>query len=426
VKQVNKRSLIFTGLAALALAAIGCGCNNTPTANNETTGTTGSNSSGATSNGSNLVGREMPTAEGNKVEGNTIKVGLIASLNGEQQPWGQDSKNGAQMAIDEFNDKGGLDGKKIELIIEDTGSKPEGGKSAAEKLVGEDKVICVLGEVASGITLPAAQVCQENAVPIIAIGATRVDVTQQGGATFRVCYTDNFQGAAMAKYAYEDLKLRNMAIMTDRKLPYSTGLSEVFQKAFESLGGKIVAEEKYESGNLDFKAQLTNIKAKKPDGLFCSGYFTEVGPIARQCAVVGLKVPLLGGDGWDSKDLIDSGGEGIVGGFFANHYHKSEQRPEVQSFVTAYKAKFGSDAGTAMAALSYDAANVFLKALTDSKAMDSKTLIGAIAGVKGFKGVSGEITIGPDGNAQKPTLVLKVEKDGFVPVKQIPYFEFKG
>ena len=287
-------------------------------------------------------------------------------------------------------------------------------------------MVCVLGEVASGITLPAARVCQENGVPIIAIGATRVDVTEQGGATFRVCYTDAFQGAAMAKFAFETLKLKNVAILTDRKLPYSTGLSDVFRKAFTKLGGKIATEEKYESGNLDFKAQLTNIKAANPDGIFASGYFTEVGPIARQKASLSINVPMFGGDGWDSKDLLQSGGDGIIGSYFSNHYHKSEKRPEVQAFVDLYKKKFGSDAGTAMAALSYDAAGVFLDALKRTPGADSKGLITAIAGTKDYKGVSGSITIGADGNAQKPTLVLKVTKDGFVPETTIPYFEFKG
>lgn len=417
-----KLPIFSSGLAALAAAAvlIGVGC--APPADKTGGGTPTPTGVPA------LVGREMPTGAGNKIEGDTIKVGLIASLNGEQQPWGQDEKDGAELAVDQINAAGGIDGKKIDLIPEDTASKPEGGKSATLKLVGEDKVVCVLGEVASGITIPAAQVCQENGVPILAIGATRVDVTQQGGASFRVCYTDNFQGAAMAKFAYEDLKLRNVALMTDRKLPYSTGLSEVFKAAFEKLGGKIVTEEKYESGNLDFKAQLTNIKAKNPDGMFCSGYFTEVGPIARQRVDVGLgDVKMLGGDGWDSKDLYKSGGEGIIGGYFSNHYSELETRPEVVDFVKKFHEKFGHDAGTAMAALTYDAVMVMAQALKDGKPADSIGLIKAIGEVKDYKGITGNITIGADGNAQKPTLVLQVTKDGaFKPVKQIPFFVFNG
>lgn len=367
----------------------------------------------------------MPEAAGNPIEDDTIKVGLIASLNGANQPWGQDSRDGAQLAVDEINAAGGVNGKKIDLHVEDTNSAPEGGKSATEKLVGQDKVACVLGEVSSGITLPAANVCQDAGVPIIGIGATRVDVTQQGGAVFRVCFTDNFQGAALARFAYDDLKLRNVALMTDRKQPYSTGLSDVFRQAFTQFGGKIVGEEKYESGNLDFKAQLTNIKALNPDGIFCSGYFAEVGPIARQRMDVGLQnVKMLGGDGWDSKDLLKSGGEGIIGQYMSNHYSELEDRPEVKDFVAKFKKKYGRDAGTAMAALTYDAAQVMIQALKTGSPKTSKDLITAISQVKDLKGVTGNITIGPDGNAQKPILILQVTPTGFKPVKQIPFFVF--
>lgn len=380
------------------------------------------NAANGGSKGGAAAGRAMPTAEGNKAEGDTIKIGMIASLNGENQPWGVDSKKGAELAVEEFN--AANPDMKIQLIVEDTNSKPEGGKSAAEKLVGDDKVLAIVGEVASGVTIPAADVCQENAVPIVAVGATRVDITEKGAAVFRACFTDNFQGAAMARFAYDE-GLRKVAIFTDRKLPYSTGLSDVFRQAFESFGGKIAIEEFYEGGNFDFKAQLTKIKESNPDGLFCSGYFTEVGPIARQRESIGLNVPMLGGDGWDSTKLIDSGGSGILGGQFLNHYHNSEPRPEVKDFVTKFKAKFGQEPATAMGALGYDATNVVLTALKASGAKDSKSLITAIQNVKDMKGVSGTITIGPDGNAQKPALVLKVEKTGFVPVKQVPFFVFE-
>jgi branched-chain amino acid transport system substrate-binding protein len=408
--------MLYSSLLVSLMLFAGYGCSSG--------GDSGSTGTAVSGDGDVAAARAMPTAEGNKMEGDVRKIGMIASLNGENQPWGVDSQRGAEIAVEEFN--AANPDMKVQLLVEDTGSKPEGGKSAAEKLVGEDKVLAVIGEVASGVTIPAANVCQENAVPIVAVGATRVDITEKGAAIFRACFTDNFQGAAMAKFAFEDLGLRNVAIFTDRKLPYSTGLSEVFTKAFESFGGKIAIEEFYESGgNMDFKAQLTNIKAKNPDGLFCSGYFTEVGPIARQREQVGLNVPMFGGDGWDSTKLIDSGGTGITGGHFLNHYHNSEDRQEVKDFVSKFKAKWGQEPATAMGALGYDAAMVVLTAMKASGATDSKSLITAIANVKDMKGVSGNITIGPDGNAQKPALVLKVEKTGFVPVKQIPFFVFE-
>ncbi len=396
-----KPTLAFMALSAAAFGVIGC---NSGGKEGDTSGST----AGGTANS------DQPP----------IKIGMIASLNGENQPWGVDSKKGAEMAVEEFNAAGGLDGRKVELIVEDTGSKPEGGKAAADKLVGKDEVWAVVGEVASGITLQAADVCQEAGVPLVAVGATRVDLTEKGDCIFRACFTDNFQGAALAKFAYDDLHLKNVAVLTDRKLPYSTGLSDMFKQVFISLGGKIATEEFYDSGNIDFKAQLTNIKSKNPDGLFCSGYFTEVGPIARQRATIGLNVPMLGGDGWDSTKLLDSGGDGIIGGYFLNHYHNSENRPEVKTFVENFTKKFGAEPATAMGALGYDATNVVLTALKDSKAKNAGELKTAISKVAGMKGVSGVITIGPDRNAQKPGLILKVTKEGFVPEKQVEFFKF--
>lgn len=409
----------ITAISIGSLLAMGLlvGCNPP----SETNG--GGNGGGP--DGGSTSGRAMPGKEGNSYSSGDVKIGIIASLTGELQSWGEDSLRGAQLAVDEFNAAGGLDGKKVQLVIEDTASKPEVGKSAAIKLIGEDQVLGLLGEVSSGITIQAAAVAQEEGVPIVAIGATKVEVTQAGAAVFRACFTDNFQGAAIAKFAYDELGLRNVAVMTDKKQPYSVGLSDVFKQAFESFGGKIATEEFYESGgNFDFKAQLTNVKSANPDGLFCSGYFTEVGPIARQREQVGLNVPMIGGDGWDSSKLLDSGGAGIIGGYFLNHYHNSEDRAEVKEFVSKFKAKYNMEPATAMGALGYDAALVMLDALKRTKELNSRSLMESIAGTNEVRGVSGTISIGADGNAQKPALMLKVEKGGFLAYKQIPFFVF--
>lgn len=384
---------------------------------------------GGSSNGGGEVGasvRPESPGEGNRVEGDVIKIGVIASLNGELKPWGEDSVKGIQMAVDEFNAAGGVNGKKVQLVIEDTASKPEVGKTATEKLVNEDKVVAIIGEIASGITQPAAQVCFQYGVPIISPGSTRVDITNIGSNVFRVCFTDNFQGAAMAKFAYEDLGLRRVAILTDKKQPYSTGLSEVFRQAFTDFGGEIVDEQFYESGTQDFKPQLTNIKAKNPDGLFCSGYFNEVGPIARQKEIVGLNVPMLGGDGWDSAELLTSGGRGIIGGYWSNHYSNYEERPQVQRFIEAFKKRFGGPPATAMAPLGYDAALVLLDALKRAESLDSKAITKAIAETKNLDTVSGTITIGADGNAEKSILILQVTAEARdMPVKRIEFFRFE-
>lgn len=355
------------------------------------------------------VSRPVSSGAGNKMEGDTIKVGLIASMSGAERPWGEESKKGAQLAIDQANEAGGINGKKIELFVEDTAGQPATGKTATERLVSSKHVLAVLGEVASGVTGPSAEVCQEAGVPIISIGSTRTSLSSTGNMFFRVCYTDAFQGAMLAKFAYDDLKLKNVAILTDKQLPYSTGLSDDFRAYFTKLGGTIVAEDFYEKGTTDFKGQLTNLKAKKPDGLFCSGYFTEIGPIARQREAVGLDVPMFGGDGWDSTELLNSGGEGIMGAYYSNHYSNLQDRQEVKDFVSSFKEKYGAEPANAMGALGYDAALVLIDALKRATAMDSASIRDAIASVKDLKAVSGTITIGPDGNAQKAGLILKAE-----------------
>lgn len=356
------------------------------------------------------VTRPKTTGAGN-VAGETIKVGLIASLSGAEKPWGEESQLGAQMAVDEFNAAGGLNGKQVELISEDTAGQPEQGKSATERLIGEKKVVAILGEVASGVTAPSSQVAQERGVPIISIGSTRTDLSNVGDCFFRVCYTDDFQGALLAKFAYDELGLRNVAVLTDKKLPYSTGLSNNFKTVFENIGGKVAIEVFYEKGLTDFKAQLTNIKGASPDGLFCSGYFTEIGPIARQRKEVGLgDIPMFGGDGWDSNELLQAGGEGIMGAYYSNHYSNLEDRPEVRTFVENFRKKYNREPANAMAALGYDAANVLLDAIKRAKTLDSAGIRLAISETRDFPAVSGSITIGPDGNAQKPGLILEATK----------------
>jgi branched-chain amino acid transport system substrate-binding protein len=353
------------------------------------------------------VDRPVSKGAGNNQEGDTIKIGLIASLSGAEKPWGDESRKGAQLAVDEANAEGGINGMQIELIAEDTGGLPASGKTATERLVSSKNVVAMLGEVASGVTGPAAEVCQSAGVPLISVGSTRTDLSETGNMFFRVCYTDAFQGAMLAKFAYENLGLRDVAILTDRQLPYSVGLSNDFKDYFQKLGGKVASEDFYEKGTTDFKAQLTNLKASNPDGLFCSGYFTEIGPIARQRADVGLEVPMFGGDGWDSKELLNSGGEGIMGSYYSNHYSNLEDREEVKNFVTKFEEKYGEEPANAMGALGYDAALVLIDALKRASAMNSGAIRDAIAATSGLEAVSGTITMGPDGNAQKAGLILK-------------------
>jgi len=400
---IKNRFSFKLSLAALALGAIvgsGCGAK------------TDSGAGDAPSTG--CVADKNPAPPDVVPDG--IPLGLVASENGDLKPWGEDSAKGARLAVQVFNAAGGVDGKKVSLYIEDSNSKPEQGKSAAEKLVSEDKVICLLGEVASGITAQMGTVAEEKKVPLIAVGATRTDLTAGKPDMFRVCYTDAFQGPVMAKFAYEKLGLRNVALVTDKKQPYSTGLSDSFRAFFVKLGGKIVGEEFYESGATQFQAQLTNLKALNPDGLFMSGYFNETGPIARQAKDAGLNVKMMGGDGWDSSDILKSGGDAILGSYFCNHYNNKDDRPEVKDFLKKWGTRYDcSVPGTTMGALAYDATMLACQALKVAKTKDAAGLRDAIESTEGFKGVSGDITLkGMHGNPPKRALVVQLTKEGQV------------
>ena len=398
------------GIAALAMSAIvAVGCNGG--GDKPDGGTTGTG-----------TGTTASTDKGG------IPLGLVASQNGELKPWGEDSVKGAQLAVEEFNAAGGVDGKKVNLVIADSASKPETGKSAAEKLISTDKVIGLLGEVASGITAQMGQVATEKGIPLVAIGATKTTLTEGKPNMFRVCYTDAFQGPVMAKFAYEQLKLRNVALITDKKQPYSTGLSESFKGYFEKLGGKIVDEEFYETGQTQFQGQLTNLKDKKPDGLFMSGYFNETGPLARQAKEAGLDVKMMGGDGWDSSEILQTGGDAILGSFFCNHYNNKEDRPEVKDFLAKWAKKYdGKVPATTMGALAYDATALMCDALKRAKSKDAKGLQDAIEDTVDFKGVSGAITLkGKHGNPPKRALVVQLAKEGQVFAKAYEYDDKTG
>jgi branched-chain amino acid transport system substrate-binding protein len=270
-----------------------------------------------------------------------------------------------------------------------------------------------MGEGSSGITGQMAQACFEKGVPIVAVGATRTDLSNTGANFFRVCYTDDLQGPVMAKFAYDDLKLRKVALVTDKKQPYSTGLSDSFRAYFTKLGGEIVDEQFYESDQTQFSGQLTNLKQKSPDGLFLSGYFNEVGPIVRQARQAGITVPVMGGDGWDSSEILNTGGDAILGGFFCNHYNNEDNRPQVKEFLAKWKAAYPNNPvpATTMGALGYDATALTLDALKRAKGLTSKDLIAALEETSGYPAVSGDITLkGQNGNPPKRAIVVELDK----------------
>jgi len=336
-----------------------------------------------------------------------IRVGVIAALKGDYAAFGQSNWNGIKMGFDEVN-AAGLLPKKIKVYVEDDRSKAEEGATAAKKLIQQVRVHALLGEVASSISLAAAPIAQRAGIPMISPASTNPDVTKVGNNIFRVCFIDPFQGEAMAKFAFNTLKLRNAAVMTDIKNDYSVGLAKYFKETFIKLGGKIVSNTSYSAGDIEFKAQLTSLKNKGVDSIFIPGYYTEVGLIARQARELNINVPLLGGDGWDSPKTIEIGGKAIENSYFSTHFSPEDANPRVQSFIKRYKTIYGH-VPDAMAVLGYDAAHILADAIKRAGGAEPDKLRKAIAATKNFPGVSGSITIDENRNAKKPLVVLQIK-----------------
>ncbi|WP_164017418.1 ABC transporter substrate-binding protein [Pyxidicoccus trucidator] len=336
-----------------------------------------------------------------------ILLGQVGALTGGQATFGISTRNGIEMAIKEANAAGGVNGKKLAIRVYDNQSKPEEAAQAATRLITQDKVVLILGDVASSNSLAMAEKAQAAGVPMITPSSTNPTVTEKGDFIFRICFIDPFQGFVMAKFAREDLKLSKVAVLQDNKSAYSIGLTDVFNRKFTEMGGKVATTESYSQGDTDYRAQLTAIRKTQPDGIYVPGYYSEVGIIARQAREVGLKVPLMGGDGWDSEKLFELGGTAIQGSYFSNHYSPDNPDPRVQKFIADYKAAYGA-VPDALAALGFDAARVAIESLKRAKDLTGPSVRDAIAQTKDFPGVAGTITLDNKRNAVKSAVVLKV------------------
>jgi branched-chain amino acid transport system substrate-binding protein len=351
-------------------------------------------------------------AEPRPAEGDVILLGEVGSLTGSEAAFGISTRNGIELALEEVNATGGVKGKKVAVRVYDDQSKPEEAAAAATRLVTQDKVAVILGEVASSNSLAMAPKAQEAKVPMISPSSTNPKVTEVGDYIFRVCFIDPFQGAVMARYAKEKLGYTKVAILTDKKSAYSEGLTEVFKAKFAELGGKIVGIEAYGKGDTDFRAQLTNVKKLKPEGLYVPGYYQDVALIAEQAKELGLKVTMMGGDGWDSEKLFELGGAAVEGSYVSNHYSADDPSPRVQDFIKKYQAKFKATPDS-LAALGYDSAMVAIEAMKRAPDLSGPALRDAIAATKDFPGVAGTITLDEKRNPVKPAVVLKVEGGKF-------------
>lgn len=357
---------------------------------------------GCTKKSDTTSGAEEVTATG------TINIGEFGSMTGSEATFGISTHRGIEMAIEEANKAGGVKGRQLNLISLDNQGKTGESAAAVTRLITQNKVIAILGEVASSRSLEAAPIAQQYKIPMITPSSTNPKVTEVGDHIFRVCFIDPFQGTVMAKFAFENLKAKKVAILRDVKSDYSVGLANFFAETFKQMGGEIVADQSYQAGEIDFKGQLTAIRSQKPDAIFVPGYYTEVGLIARQAKQLGLKVPLMGGDGWDSSKLYEIGKEAINGNYFSNHYTTESTDPVTQDFIKRYKERY-NEVPDGLAALGYDSARVLIEAMERASTLDSKTIRDEIAKTKDFTGVTGKISINEHRNAVKSAVVVKVD-----------------
>jgi branched-chain amino acid transport system substrate-binding protein len=351
----------------------------------------------------------------NKKEESTsgdILVGEYGSMTGSEATFGISTDNGVKLAVKERNAAGGVKGRKIKLIAYDDQGKQQEAVTAVTRLIQQDHVIAIIGEVASKLSIAGGQVAQRQGVPMISPSSTNAQVTEIGDMISRVCFIDPFQGFVGAKFAVENLKLKKAAILFNRAQTYSVGLKDDFKRAFDKFGGTVVAEQAYGDGENDFNAQLSVIRDKSPDFIYIPGYYTEVVNIARQARKLGITAPLIGGDGWVSEELKNAG-DALNGCYFSDHYAHEDPRPEVQDFIKHYQAEFGGRTPDSMAALGYDAAKLLFDAMDRAGSLKSKDLAAAINSTKEFKGVTGTITIDENRNAKKLAVIQKVNNGAF-------------
>ena len=346
-----------------------------------------------------------------------IKIGLLNEMTGGNATIGTAAANGAKMAIKEINAKGGVLGKQLKAVSADNKSEPAEAANAMTKLLMQDNVVAVTGTFSSSNAIAAASVAESAKKPYLIAGATNPKVTVDPKTKkvkkyiYRVCFIDPFQGTVAANFASNNLKATKAAMLIDNSSDYSKGLGEFFQAAFVKAGGTVVANEAYLQKDTDFKATLTKIKAQGADVLFVPGYYEEVGKIVKQAREMGLTMPIVGADGWDSPKLAEIAGEKALNNtFFTNHYSVDDPSEAGKAFVANYTKEFGQKP-EALAVLGYDAVYVLVDAIKRANSTDADKIIAALSDTKNFKAVSGITTINASHDADKSAVIIEM-KDG--------------
>lgn len=356
-------------------------------------------------------GKGSGSAEAEITAAQVIRVGEVTTLTGTEGTFGQSGHRGISLAVEEANEAGGIGGKRIELITLDDRGSPEEATVAATQLITKHKVVALTGALPSSRGIAIAPIAQKYKIPMVSSASTHPEVTRFGNYIYRVCFTDPFQGQVMAKFALEHLKVKKVAILRDVKSDYSVGLASFFTYTFKKGGGQIVLEQTYGTGDIDYKAQLTAIRAKEPDAIFIPGYYTEGALIARQVKELGLKMPLLGGDGWDSPKFIEIGEDATEGAYYSTHYSSDSQSEQVQTFVSKYRKNYKTTPD-GIGTLAYDGMRLLIEAIRRAKEISPEGIVSSIGEIgaepQGFSGVTGKIKFDEKRNPLKTAVVMKI------------------
>jgi len=353
-------------------------------------------------------------AEGQSATEEVIKIGTVGPLTGDVATYGISTKNGVEIAVDEFNNNGGINGKKIQLISEDTGGDQTEAANATSKLIDQDKVVAIVGGVISAETLTGGPIANDSKVVMISSSSTATGVPEIGDYIFRNCLSDEVQAIQLAEYAAQELGLSKFAIMYTNN-DYGLSLKNAFEKKAAELG-EVVGIETYNDGEKDFRAQLTKLKGQSPDAIYIAGYYTEAAKIAQQAKDQGLEVQILGADGFYSPVLIELGGESVEGAVFTAGFFTDDPSENAQNFVKAFKEKFGTEPDM-FAAQAYDAAMILLTALENAGGVGGEALQSEMLKIKDFPGITGTTSFTDIGDAVKDIIILQVENGNFIKLR---------
>ena len=339
-----------------------------------------------------------------------IKIGIFLPLSGMNMTFGQAALDGAKLAVSQINAAGGVTGRPVALVVEDTHSTP-GDAARAVRALAAKKVVAVIGEVTSDETLAAAAVAVELGLPMVAPGATVPEVTQVGNWVFRICYVDPFPGVVMSKFA-QSLGVTRAAVVYDLSNRYSNSLAAGFHDDFKNADGGIVAAETYTAGAADFSTQLKALKDSNPDVIFLPAYFADAVAIVKQARKMGIEVPFLGTDGWESEEFLKDGGTDVNNCYFASNFSAGDSSDRTWQFVTAFEGMFARQP-IALSALGYDAVNFVADGIRRAGGVAADPLRDALARTKDFPGVTGNVTLDEKRNPSKSAIVIRVNDGKF-------------